>query len=160
MFLRVSNWRVRGGLVHFAKCGWHFCNYLNVKDLPKFSYQIKEYRQHGEAGSVDVSVVQDERERVSKILSSYHPWDHWNLDETGLFARFVRSVCLAPWCWHCRFSAPPDHGLTTKQLSGKKREKFQITVTFACNSDGSEKMPAFFIGYSKQLRCFKSRTPK
>ena len=49
--------KARGGLVHFAKREWHFCNHLNVKDLPKFSHQIKEYRRHGEAGSVDVSAV-------------------------------------------------------------------------------------------------------
>jgi hypothetical protein len=47
-------------------------------------------------------------------------------------------------------SAPPDCGLATKQMNGKKKEKFRIAVTFACNADGSEKMPVFYIGYSKK----------
>jgi hypothetical protein len=35
-------------------------------------------------------------------------------------------------------------------MSSKKKDKFRITVTFACNADGSEKMPIFYIGYSKK----------
>lgn len=57
-------------------------------------------------------------------------------------------------------SAPPDRGLATKQMSGKKKSKFRITLGFACNSDGSEKLPAMFIGKSKQPRCFKKKTPQ
>lgn len=56
-------------------------------------------------------------------------------------------------------SAPLDHGLASKQMSGKKSNKFCITVTFACNADGSEKLPVFFIGKSKQPRCFGKKTP-
>jgi hypothetical protein len=41
-------------------------------------------------------------------------------------------------------------------MSGKKKDKFRITVTFACNADGSKKMPIFYIGYSKKPRCFKN----
>ncbi|KAF9224678.1 hypothetical protein BS17DRAFT_826357 [Gyrodon lividus] len=36
--------------------------------------------------------------------------------------------------------ALPDCGLSTKQMSGKKKEKFQITLGLACNADGSEKL--------------------
>ena len=56
--------------------------------------------------------------------------------------------------------APPDRSLATKQMSGKKTKKFRITVGFACNTDGSEKVPIFFIGKSKQPRCFKRITSK
>ena len=56
--------------------------------------------------------------------------------------------------------APPDRSLATKQMSGKKTKKFRITVGFACNADGSEKAPIFFIGKSKQPHCFKRITPK
>jgi DDE superfamily endonuclease len=45
-------------------------------------------------------------------------------------------------------------------ISGKKREKFRITLAFACNATGTEKMPIFYIGYSKQPRCFKSVAPE
>jgi hypothetical protein len=56
--------------------------------------------------------------------------------------------------------APPDQGLSTMKMSGKKKDKFRITVGLACNADGSEKMPLFFIGKSKQPRCFDKRPPK
>jgi len=44
-------------------------------------------------------------------------------------------------------------------MSGKKSNKFQVTVGFACNADGSEKLPAIFIGKSKQPRCFGKKSP-
>jgi len=44
-------------------------------------------------------------------------------------------------------------------MSGKKINKFRITVTFACNADGSEKLPVFFIGKSKKPRCFGKQGP-
>lgn len=58
------------------------------------------------------------------------------------------------------YSAPPDHGLATQQMSGKKKDKFRITIGLACNADGSEKLPLLFIGKSAKPRCFRGRTPK
>ncbi|KIK90959.1 hypothetical protein PAXRUDRAFT_150715, partial [Paxillus rubicundulus Ve08.2h10] len=46
--------------------------------------------------------------------------------------------------------APPDHGLTTKQTSRKKKDKFYITIGFACNANGSEKLEPFFVGKAKK----------
>ena len=46
---------------------------------------MKEYRRHGEAGSVDVEAVKQERERVSKVLEKYEKKDRFNTDKTGLF---------------------------------------------------------------------------
>ncbi|KIJ59005.1 hypothetical protein HYDPIDRAFT_177950 [Hydnomerulius pinastri MD-312] len=90
------------------------------------TYKIWEHCWHGEAGSVNMDTVQ-------KILAQYALRDQWNFDETSLF----------PY-------APPDHGLATKQMSGKKKEKFCITIGFACNADGSEKLEPFFIGKAKK----------
>jgi len=56
-------------------------------------------------------------------------------------------------------SAPPDRGLATKQMNGKKKDKFRLTLGFACNSNGSEKTPVFFIGKYKKPRAFKNNTP-
>lgn len=56
-------------------------------------------------------------------------------------------------------SAPPDRGLATKEMKGKKGNKTRMTVGFAFNADGSEKLPIFFIGKSKNPRCFKKKTP-
>src|SRR4051794_21323503 len=100
-------------------------------------YKIKEYHQHGEAGSVDLTTVETEQIRLREILTPYSKKDWWNFDESGLFA-----------------FAPPDRGLAMQQMHGKKQSKFRITVGFACNADGSEKTPIFFIGKSKQPRCF------
>jgi len=57
-------------------------------------------------------------------------------------------------------SAPPDRGLATAQMSGKKKDKFRITMVIACNADGSEKLPLVFIGKSAKPRCFKGKTPQ
>jgi hypothetical protein len=67
----------------------------------------------------------------------------WNLNESALFA-----------------FTPPDCGLATEMMSGKKSSKFRITIAFACNADGSEKMPPLFIGKYKQPRCFGNLSPQ
>ena len=49
---------------------------------------------------------------------------------------------------------PPDQGVTSKQMSGKKGNKFRITVMFMMNLLGTEKWPIFFIGKWKVPQCF------
>ena len=73
----------------------------------------------------------------------YSKDDTINVDETALFA-----------------FAPPDCGLATQQMSGKKKDKFRITLSFACNASGTEKFPIVFIGRYKQPRCFKRTSPE
>jgi hypothetical protein len=51
----------------------------------KHAYGIKEFRRHGEAGSVDLSVVDAERAHLKVILANYTPKDRFNFDETSLF---------------------------------------------------------------------------
>ena len=87
---------------------------------------------------------------------------------TGILMRPVPSLCescnqdftISEVSPNCGSSAPPDRGLATKQMSGKKKDKFRITLGFACNADGSKKLPAFYIGKSKQPCCFKKKTPQ
>jgi hypothetical protein len=45
-------------------------------------------------------------------------------------------------------------------MSGKKKEKFRITIGLACNADGSERLEPFFIGKAKKPQCFKKGTPE
>ncbi|KIK13079.1 hypothetical protein PISMIDRAFT_119601, partial [Pisolithus microcarpus 441] len=104
---------------------------------------IWEHWRHGEAGSVDLEAVETEWQRCQKIMARFAPRDCFNFDETALF----------PY-------TPPDHGLATCQLSGKKKEKFRITVGLACNADRSEKLEPIFIGKSSKPRCFKKQTPE
>jgi DDE superfamily endonuclease len=44
-------------------------------------------------------------------------------------------------------------------MSGKKKDKFHVTIGLACNADGSEKLEPFFIGRSKKPRCFEKKDP-
>ncbi|THU88660.1 DDE-domain-containing protein [Dendrothele bispora CBS 962.96] len=103
----------------------------------KKTYKIKEYRYHGEAGSVDLEVVAAERKHIKEITMQYTKWDMFMTDRTGLIL--------------------PDCGLATKQMSEKKSNKFQITVLVTCNADGLEKVKCFFIGKSKQPQYFKGQ---
>lgn len=57
-------------------------------------YKLKEIQRHGEAGSVNIGTVEEEQACIREILARFWPEDHWNVDESALFA-----------------FAPPDHGL-------------------------------------------------
>ena len=48
---------------------------------------IKEYKNHGEAGSADPEDVEQERQRIQKLIAErgYSQRDIFNMDETGLF---------------------------------------------------------------------------
>ncbi|KAF8835030.1 hypothetical protein BDN67DRAFT_913714 [Paxillus ammoniavirescens] len=96
---------------------------------------------HGEAGSVDIEAVARQQEMIKKLYVDNLPEDNLNFNELGLFS-----------------FAPPDHGIASKQMLGKKSNKFQITVEFMCNATGTEKWPVFYIGKSKQLHYFGKRT--
>ncbi|KIK38830.1 hypothetical protein CY34DRAFT_25498 [Suillus luteus UH-Slu-Lm8-n1] len=97
--------------------------------------------RYGEAGSMDLDAIAAQRIRRQKILAKYSPKDCWNFDETSFFSLVNR-------------------GLATKQMSGRKKDKFRISVGLACNADGSEKLEPFFIGRAKQPQCFKKQTPE
>ncbi|KAL4064000.1 hypothetical protein V8B97DRAFT_1920277 [Scleroderma yunnanense] len=88
-------------------------------------YNLKEFCRYGEAGSVDIEAVAKEREQIQKIYTEYPSEDNLNFDES-------------------------DCGLASKQMSGKKSNKFQITFGFMCNATGTEKWLIFYIGKSKQ----------
>jgi hypothetical protein len=54
-------------------------------DSFKKRHQLKSYRKHGEAASVDPIAVESEVERVQKITEDYELKNIFNMDETGLF---------------------------------------------------------------------------
>ena len=84
---------------------------------------------------MNIAAVKDKQ--LKECLSQFQPKDWWNVDETALFA-----------------FALPDHGLSQKQMSGKQVSKFHLMIALACNSNGTEKRPLFFIGRSKKPQCF------
>ena len=99
--------------------------------------RLKEICKHGEVGSVDIEDVKQEQVCMKELLTRFWPEDHWNADKSALF-----------------MFAPPDCGLSQKQISRKHANKFCITLCFACNMDGSQKQDLFFIGKLKKLCCF------
>jgi hypothetical protein len=105
-------------------------------------YRLRQFRRHGEAGSVDLAAVEDERMRLREVLASFSAKDRFNVDETALF----------PF-------APPDRGLAHEQMSGKSASKFRLTLLFGCNADGSEKREVLFIGKYKKPLCFGKKGP-
>ena len=117
------------------------------------AYKIKEYRRHGEAGSVDLNAVETERKRIQELSKKYTPKDRFNADETSLFPKLLILFNFQFNAYNnCR--APPDRGLATKRSSGKKMDKLRISLLFACNADGSEKLPVLYIGKSMKPVCF------
>ncbi|KIK93145.1 hypothetical protein PAXRUDRAFT_41520, partial [Paxillus rubicundulus Ve08.2h10] len=54
--------------------------------------------------------------------------------------------------------APPDHGIASEQMLGKKSNKFCITVGFMCNTIGIKKWLIFYIGKSKNPCCFGKKS--
>ena len=46
---------------------------------------LKEFKQHGNAASVNMTTVEEERKRLKEIIAGYAPHDTYNIDETGFF---------------------------------------------------------------------------
>jgi hypothetical protein len=104
---------------------------------------LKELKRHGEAASADPKVVEEERVTQREVLARFPPRDRFNADEGALLGFNI-----------------PDRGMATMTLSGVKKSKERITILFACNADGSEKLPLFFIGKSAKPRCFNRKSGK
>lgn len=95
----------------------------------------------GESASVDNGICDDWKVKLQDLLCEYDPKNVFNADETGLFFK-----CL------------PDRTLTYKneKCHGGKLSKERVTLLFAVNMDGSEKLKPLFIGKSAKPRCFKN----
>lgn len=116
-------------------------------EVPQFSngwlegykkrHGIKSRIRYGEAASLDEAAIAEQLVQVQALSRQFNPQDVYNCDETGLFWKMT-----------------PDRGLATHQISGTKKDKARITVHFCCNADGSDKVPAWFIGKSAKPRCF------
>ena len=50
------------------------------------AYKIREHRQHGEAGSVNLAAVEAERKQIWLVLASFKPEDSFNFDKTALLS--------------------------------------------------------------------------
>lgn len=116
--------------------------------MPKFSdgwldtfkkhHKIKEHKQHGESGSSECEIGQQQMDTIREILREYDLDDTYNFDETGYYYRMQ-----------------PDRRLCTEQLEGTKKDKLRITVGLTCNGTGSHKLQPWVIGTAENPRCFK-----
>src|ERR1700733_4280938 len=91
------------------------------------SYGLKEHRHHGEAASANAEDIVTERTKLKEDNARFKPVDRFNGDETSLY-----------------LYNGPDRGMATHKISGKKKNKFRISLFFVCNSTGTEKLPPFF----------------
>ena len=90
----------------------------------KKRFKIKEYVQHGEAGSAATGDPDNitQMEELRLLCAKYEARNILNMDETGL-----------------NWKRTPDRTLATKSHSGTKKSKDRITVALTSNADGSEK---------------------
>ncbi|KAF5363062.1 hypothetical protein D9758_012661 [Tetrapyrgos nigripes] len=94
------------------------------------AYNIRQIRRH---------VAEAEQARCSAMNEDYPPEHHFNGDKSSFF-----------------WTAPPDRGLATREMHGKKKDKKRITLLFACNEtasydDGKESMGVCDCRYSEKL---------
>ena len=150
LFQWQSAIQTRGGtttgdvLCEKAKQIWQQLPQYQAKPTPNFTtgwlrnfknrHRIREYAQHGEAGSFD-TLGEEEMASIRTIAGLYQEEDIYNMDETGLFWKMT-----------------PSRGLSTERMPGLKKNKARITLTLCSNATGSDKLPIWFVGKAKNPR--------
>jgi hypothetical protein len=116
---------------------WEALPQYNDVEMPKWSnkwlerfkkrYKIKEFVQHGEAGSAATDNLDNvaQIEAVRQFCKQYKLRNILNIDETGL-----------------NWKRTPDRTLVTQSYSGTKKSKDRITIALTSNADSSEKFLA------------------
>uniref|UniRef100_A0A3B3SWE0 HTH CENPB-type domain-containing protein n=1 Tax=Paramormyrops kingsleyae TaxID=1676925 RepID=A0A3B3SWE0_9TELE len=108
----------------------------------KTRYEIGKVLKAGESGGVCTEVVVEWKTgKLKDILKRYKEKDIFNADETGLFYLMLPENTL---------------GFLGQSHHGTKESKVRITLLVAANMDGSEKLPMYMIGKSKNPRAFKN----
>lgn len=95
----------------------------------------------GDSAKVNEEDVNVWRETFKSIKKNYSPKDIFNMDESGIFYNLLPQRTL---------------DFKGKKCHGGAQSKQRVTAVFACNSDGSEKLPVWIIGKAKNPRCFKN----
>lgn len=92
---------------------------------------------HGEAASVDPTVVLNGLRDQQELLDAYEPGAVHNMDETGL----------------CH-SMMPSRGICSRRMKGVKIDKTRVTVGLTANATDTSQLPPLFIGRARRPRCF------
>lgn len=108
----------------------------------KKRHNLKSYRVHGEAATVDLAAAETGRADLQQKLSVYPPEMRYNFDETSLF-----------------IGLQPTQTLATAAVKGGKGSKDRVTVGLCSNASGTDKRRPLVIGKSKNPRCFKNFDP-
>lgn len=105
----------------------------------KARHGIKEYKRHGESGSIDEAEVMAAIALIQARIAQYPLDDQYNCDETGLYYKRV-----------------PDRTLATSQIAGLKVDKARLSIHHCTNASGSHKLSPWIIGRFKRPRCFNA----
>ena len=106
----------------------------------KRRHGLQHHQNHGEAGSVNLTSVKEERTRMWRELQGWDLNDVFNADETSFF-----------------WKATQNNGLSTKGLPGRKLDKTRMSVLVMMNATGTEKIRLLFIATAKKPRCFDKK---
>ena len=85
----------------------------------KVRHGIKSYRRFGESGSVVMENIEATLPSIKVKLDQFQWKDIYNMNEMSLFYRLEA-----------------DHSLATKQLEGRKKDKWRIIIAICCNGGG------------------------
>ena len=96
---------------------------------------ITQQKFAGEAGSVNMLVVNEGKKTFQELIAQYDLEDVFNADETGLFFKML-----------------PDATLGKGSMSGGKVSKDRITIMVTASCTG-RKLPLWVIGKSQNPRC-------
>ncbi|KFZ16898.1 hypothetical protein V501_02019 [Pseudogymnoascus sp. VKM F-4519 (FW-2642)] len=116
------------------------CPEFSVGWLQKFKqrHYIQDYRRHGELGSVP-ETAEDEMKGLRTIAGEYNDEDIYNMDEAALYWKMT-----------------PSRGLATQLRPGLKKDKARLSLNFATNATGSDRLPVWIIGKSKTPRALRN----
>ena len=109
-------------------------------DKFKKCHALQHNQSHGEAGSVDLTSVREERMRMQHELQGWDLNDVFNADETSFFWKSIQ-----------------NNGLSTKGLLGRKQDKTRMSVLVMMNATGMEKIHLLFIATARKPCCFRKK---
>jgi len=99
---------------------------------------------HGAGGSVNLEEAEEWMATIQGLLQDFEPENIFNMDETGLFYRWLPNRSFVP-------AKQRRAARGTKSMKAKER----VTLLLACNATGSKKVPVAIIGKAALPLCFR-----